>query len=182
VRVGELFQGVLPGVGAQIKIINTSNLKVVMNVPENHIGRIGKGSRVQVLIPDLNKTYENTIGFTSQSIDPNQRGYMAEVKIPFDARLKPNQVAQVKILDYAAAGAVTIPINIVQTDEAGKYVFVAITSSNNKMTAQKRPVVIGEFYGDQVEVKTGLFSGDVIITAGYQDLYNGQAITTSVKQ
>jgi RND family efflux transporter MFP subunit len=181
VRVGELFQGVIPGLGAQIKVINTSSLKVVINVPENHIGRIGKGSRVQVLIPDLNKTFENAIGFTSQSIDPNQRGYTAEIKIPYDARMKPNQVAQVKILDYAAPNAVTVPINIVQTDDKGKYVFVAITSGNNKMTAQKRPVVIGEFYGDQVEVKAGLRGGDIIITAGYQDLYDGQAITTTVK-
>jgi membrane fusion protein, multidrug efflux system len=181
VRVGELFQGVVPGLGAQIKVINTSSLKVVVTVPENHIGRIGKGARVQILIPDLNKTIENTISFTSQSIDPNQRGYIAEIKIPYDARLKPNQVAQVKILDYAAPTAVTVPVNIVQTDDKGKYVFVAIKSSNNKLTAQKRPVSVGEFYNDQIEIKAGLLGGDNIITEGYQDLYDGQAITTGIK-
>lgn len=182
IRVGELFSGVAQGVGPQIKVINTSSLKVVVTVPENHIGRISKGSRVEILVPDLNKTIESAISFTSQSIDPNQRGYVAEIKIPYDARLKPNQVAQVKILDYAAGSAVTVPVNIVQTDDKGKYVFVAINGGNNKLTVQKRPVLVGEFYNDQIEIKAGLRGGDNIITEGYQDLYDGQAITTATKQ
>ena len=182
VRVGEMFQGAIAGVGPQIKVVNTSSLKVSVTIPENHIGRIGKGARVQVLVPDLNKTIDANISFTSQSIDPNQRGYTADIKIPYDARLKPNQVAQVKILDYAAGNAITVPVNIVQTDDKGKYVFVAVNGSNNKLTAQKRPVVIGEFYNDQIEIKAGLRGGDNIITEGYQELYDGQLVTTGLKQ
>jgi membrane fusion protein, multidrug efflux system len=176
VRVGELFQGFIVGAGPQIKIINNSKLKVVVNVPENHIGRVGRGSRVEILVPDLDRTFEGVIHFTSQSIDPNQRGYTAEIRIPYDARLKPNQVTQVKILDYAKAAAIIVPVNIVQTDDKGKYVFVAIPGGNNKTVAQKRPVLVGQFYNDQIEIKGGLQQGDRIITAGYQELYDGQAI------
>ncbi|MBL7729268.1 MAG: hypothetical protein JNM68_16350 [Dinghuibacter sp.] len=91
-------------------------------------------------------------------------------------------MAQVKILDYAAGNAITVPVNIVQTDDKGKYVFVAVNGSNNKLTAQKRPVVIGEFYNDQIEIKAGLRGGDNIITEGYQELYDGQLVTTGLKQ
>jgi multidrug efflux pump subunit AcrA (membrane-fusion protein) len=47
-----------------------------------------------------------------------------------------------------------------------------------KTIAQKRRVAVGELYGERLEIKNGLQSGDVIVTEGYQELYEGQAITT----
>jgi membrane fusion protein, multidrug efflux system len=178
IRVGELFNGGAGSFGSQIKVINTSSLKVVVNIPENYIGRVGRGSKVSVSIPDIGKQAEGVISFTSQLIDPNQRGFQAEIKIAADGRLKPNQLAQVKILDYAAAGAITVPVNIVQTDEKGKYVFVSETSSNGNVYAKKRPVVTGQFYGDFIEIKAGLQAGEKIVTEGYQNIYDGQMIKT----
>lgn len=52
---------------------------------------------------------------------------------------------------------------------------------NGKMIAKKKVVIVGEFYGDKLEVKSGLQAGDMVITEGYQSLYDGQIITTSVK-
>ena len=174
VRVGELFSGAT-GFGPQIKIINTSSLKVTVIIPENYIGRVGKGSVVSIFIPDLNQTIAGTIAFTSMSIDPNQRGFVADVKIPYDSRLKPNLLAQVKILDYQANSAVTVPINIVQTDDKGKYIYIAEKSSNGKVTATKRMVNLGAFFGDRVKVD-GLRNSDLIITEGYQNIYEGQLL------
>jgi hypothetical protein len=36
-------------------------------------------------------------------------------------------------------------------------------------------------YGDQLEIKSGLQSGDQLITEGFQGLYDGQLITTDTK-
>jgi membrane fusion protein, multidrug efflux system len=173
IKIGESF----PGMG-QIKIVNTSSLKVVTNVPENYLTRLHKGSQVQITIPDANKTVNSTISLISQSIDPLQRGFIAEAKIPYDAVLKPSQSAVVKILDYAAANAVVIPVNVIQSDETGKYVFVLSKSSNGKTTAHRVIVTIGEVYGESVEIKAGLNAGDQLVTEGYQNLYEGQMIST----
>ena len=116
IRVGETFSG-MGATGPQIKIVNTSSLKVVTNVPENYLTRIHKGSPVEITIPDANKKVNTTISLISQSIDPLQRGFIAEAKIPADATLKPSQSAIVKILDYAAASAIVIPVNVVQSDD-----------------------------------------------------------------
>ena len=105
--------------------------------------------------------------------------FIADIKIPFDAALKPNQTAVVKIQDYAAANAVVIPVNTVQTDDNGKYVYVSQKLSNGKTVASKRNIVIGEVYGDLVEIKTGLKAGEQLITEGYQSLYEGQLIGTN---
>ena len=180
IRVGETFSG-MTATGPQIKIVNTSSLKVVTNVPENYITRIHKGSPVEISIPDANKNISSTISLISQSIDPLQRGFVAEAKIPHDATLKPSQSAIVKILDYSADNVIVIPINVVQSDETGKYVYVLSKSSNGKSTAHRVIVTIGEVYGENVEIKGGLKTGDQLVNEGFQNLYEGQVISTSIK-
>ena len=117
----------------------------------------------------------------SQSIDPTKLGFIAEAKIPADPALKPNQSAIVRILDYAAPNAVVIPVNTVQSDETSKYVYLLTTDSKGKSIAKKQAVVIGEVYGNSVEIKAGLKAGDQLITEGYQNIYDGQLISTEIR-
>jgi RND family efflux transporter MFP subunit len=175
IKVGELFTGV-PTSG--IKIVNTSILKVVTDVPENYISRVSKGTPVVITVPDLNKTFKSNVRLISQSIGAITRGFSAECRLPADARLKPNQVALIKIQDYTAPNAITIPVNTIQTDDKGKFVLVS-AKENGKMIARKKPVEVGEFYGDKVEVKSGLQEGDILITEGFQSAYDGQLLTTA---
>ena len=46
------------------------------------------------------------------------------------------------------------------------------TNPNNKL------LIAGEFYEDNVEVISGVNNGDIIITQGYQTLYDGQFLST----
>jgi membrane fusion protein, multidrug efflux system len=178
IRVGETFTG-MSAMGAQIKVVNKSSLKVVTTVSENYIGRINKGSLAEVTLPDYNLTYNSSVSLISQTIDQN-RGFAAEIKLPADSRIKPNQTAKVRILDYAAPNAVVIPINVIQTDEQSKYVYIMQKLSNGKFVARKIVVNIGEVYGDKVEIKTGLVGGEQLITEGYQSIYEGQTVATSL--
>ena len=179
IRVGETFQG-MGAMGPQIKIVNTSNLKVVTNIPENYLTRVRKGSVVEISIPDANKKLTSSISLISQSIDATSRGFIAEARIPVDPALKPNQSAIIHIMDYAAPNAVVIPVNTVQSDESTKYVYVLTKLGNGKSVAKKVPVIIGEVYGNNVEIKSGLKAGDQLITEGYQNIYDGQMISTQI--
>jgi RND family efflux transporter MFP subunit len=176
IHVGETFTG-SPMAG--IKIINTSALKVVTDIPENYLSRVKKGTSIQVVIPDINRSYPSSISVISQSVSATSRGFTAEAKIPFDPSIKPGQSAVVKILDYSNANGIVIPVNLVQSDETSKYVYVLEKQSNGKTVARKKKVVIGEVYGDNVEIKAGLTAGEQLISEGYQSLYEGQAISTS---
>ncbi len=180
IRVGEFFQGSI-GTQPQIKIVNTSALKVMTNIPENYVDRVSKGSKILVTIPDINKTYTSNISFLSASIDPNSRSFETEAKLPSDGLLKPNMIATVKILDYESPNATIIPVNVVQSDEKGKYVFVYSVEGQN-IYARKKPVAVGKMQGGLVEILTGLKRGDLLVTKGYQGLYDGQEITTLTTQ
>lgn len=175
IHVGEMFTGA-PNAG--IKIVNTSNLKVITDIPENYLSRVSKGTRVIISVPDINKSYNSTISLISQSISSTSRGFTAEAKIPNDKKLKPNLTAMVRIQDYSAPNAMTVPVNVLQTDEQGKFILVAVKEGNS-MVARKRPIQVGELYGERLEVKSGLKTGDVIITEGFQSVYDGQTVTTS---
>lgn len=177
VRVGELFTGTSVA-GPQIRIVNTGSLKITAEVPENYIGRIGKGSKVQVVLPDINKTFETTVNVAGQTIDPSRRSFYIEAPIPAGAGLKPNQVASVKVQDYTRNNAVTIPVNTLQNDDKGKYVMVAV-KEGDRTIARKVYVQVGELYQDQLEVKSGLQGGEQLITEGFQSLYDGQPIKTA---
>ncbi|WP_152267853.1 efflux RND transporter periplasmic adaptor subunit [Agriterribacter humi] len=174
VKVGEFFQG-----GPQIRIVNTNDLKIVAQVPENYLNRVAVGSKVLVNFPDLgNKIITTKVSVAGKLIDPNSRSFYIEAKMPADKSLRPNQIALVKIQDYTAKDVITIPVNTMQNDDKGKFVMVAVKESD-KWIARKKPVEIGQLYGDKVEVKSGLKAGEQIITDGFQGLYEGQPLTTN---
>lgn len=177
VRVGEMFQGATAA-GPQIKIVNTSRLKAVVDVPENYLSSIKKGTEVVVEVPDVNKKINSTIDVIAQQINSNSRTVVAEIKIPTDGSLKPNQLAKVKIKDYASNNAMVIPMMILQTDEKGKFVYVEETEKGKKV-ARKKMVTVGSIYGEFIEVLSGLQEGSKLITKGFQGLYDGQAIAVN---
>ena len=175
VRVGEMFVGATAA-GPQIRIVNTGTLKVVAEVPENYLGRIGQGSNLKITLPNINKTLNAKVNVAGKIIDPNRRTFTIEAPIPSGPDLKPNQIATVQVQDYTAPTAITIPVNTLQNDDKGKFVMVA-AQEGDKLIARKRPVTIGELYQDKLEVKSGLQARDQLITDGFQNLYDGQLIT-----
>ena len=177
IHAGETFNG-NPATGGYIRLVNTSDLKVTAQVPDNYVGKVKVGSIVKIILPDVNDTIISKVSVAGSVIDPTSRTFQIEAKLPSNASFKPNQLAFVRILDYSAPDTYTIPVNTLQTDEQGKYVLVAVME-NGKMYARKKRVEVGELYNERLEIKNGLSAGDVLITDGFQNLYDGQLITTS---
>ncbi len=178
IHIGETFNG-NPAGGGYIKLVNTGDLKVTAQVPDNYLDKVKTGSVVKIVLPDINDSLMSKINVTGRVIDPSSRTFQIEAKLPSKSLLRPNQLAYVRIMDYAALNTFTVPVNTLQTDEQGKYVLVAV-SENGKMFARKKRVEIGQLYNDQLEIKSGLTAGDMLITDGFQNLYDGQLITTTI--
>jgi RND family efflux transporter MFP subunit len=180
VKVGEFFSpqtAATPGAG--IRIVNNSNLKIVTPVPENYIARVKKGDKVEVVVPESGKPpYQSVISMVGASINVKTRSFDTEAKLPSDPLLKPNQTATLKILDYEAKATIAVPVNVVQSDEKNKYVYV-MEKAGDKMVARKKIVNVGEAYNGLIEIKSGLTGGEMIITEGYQTVYDGQSVTTN---
>lgn len=178
-KVGETFTG-NPLSGGYIRVVGSRDMKVSVTIPESNISKVSKGSEVIVEFPDSHKSFQGTISFLSRTIGAMTRGFTGEIRIPSDIAVNANQIALVKILDYSASNAISIPLNVVQNDENGKFVMVAV-NENDKLKAQKKKVETGQFNEDQIEIKSGLQSGDRIITEGYQNIFDGQLLSTNNK-
>ena len=176
VKVGEYFTPSTAGIKG-IKIVNTNNLKVTVEVPENYLDKVDKGSEIEITLPDINKTVTSKVSVKGSLIDPSSRSFYIEAKIPASEDFRPNQIALVRIQDYESNNAITIPMNTLQNDEKGKYVMVAV-NENGKLLARKRQIEVGELYGNNLEVKSGLKANDALITEGFQGLYDGQRVVT----
>ena len=178
-KVGEFFSPQSATVSG-IRIINNNNLKVRVNVPENYLDKVNVGANLRVTIPDINKTIDAKVTVKGKSIDPASRSFYVEAKIPASPDFRANQLANVQIQDYSTPSTITVPLNTLQNDDKGKFVLVA-AKEGDKLFARKKPVEIGQLYEDRIEIKSGLQQGDVLITEGYQGLYDGQLITTSAR-
>lgn len=175
VKVGEFFNG-----GQQIQVVNNNDLKLTVNVPENYADKVKQGAELVATLPESNETIKTKVNVVGKVIDPVTRSFYVEGKIPADKKLRANQMAVIRIMDYSNSDAITIPVNTLQNDDKGKFVLIAV-KEKGKLIARKKPVEIGELYGDRLEIKSGLNAGDQLITEGFQGLYDGQRVMVTTR-
>jgi multidrug efflux pump subunit AcrA (membrane-fusion protein) len=120
---------------------------------------------------------ELKIDAVSQVIDPNNRTFLIEIKIPTkEKEIKPNMLSVVTINDYTNPEAMTVPQNVVQNTGIDHFLFVA-EKQNDEWIASRRTVTLGENYADRVEIREGLSAGEIVITFGFQALADGQVVS-----
>jgi membrane fusion protein, multidrug efflux system len=172
VKAGEMAA---PGMGVA-RIVNLSNLKVVAKVADAYVASVKKGDEVIIRFPDLNRSYNARVTFVSTTVDPLSRTFTIEANLPSSSDLKPNMLAQVQINDAVKKDALVIDQNLIQNTEKGQVVYIAAVEGNRKV-AKARTVKTGLSYNGQVEIVEGLSTGDQLITLGYQEVVDGQAIS-----
>jgi len=170
VKIGE---NIAPGMPA-LRVVNTSNLKLIASVSEAYVTDIKKGNKVLISIPELKKEIQASVSFVGRTIDPLSRTFSVEVKLPSEANLRPNMTATVKVVFLTAPSAVVIPVNVIQDINNEKVVYVSETKGKNTV-ARRKVVTVDGVYGNQAQVK-GLNAGDKLITVGYQGLNDGDFV------
>ena len=169
-KIGEAVQ---PGQPA-VRVVNTSDLKIVANVSEAYVTDIKKGNKVLVNIPELKKELVSKVAFVGRTIDPLSRTFAIEIDLPSEANLRPNMTGVIKVVFHTEPAAITIPINVVQSINEEKIVFVAETKGKNTV-ARKKVVRVEGVYNGLAQV-SGLAPGDKVITFGYQGLNDGEFV------
>ncbi len=172
VKVGQMLA---PGFVA-FRVVNFSKLKVTADVAESYASKIKEGDNVIVYFPDIQKEIEAKVTFASKFINNINRTFGIEIRFQSENNsLKANMIAMLKVNDYKNRKAIVIPINNVQTDQKGSFVYIA-QSTEKGYVAKKIYVEQGVTYNGQVEIAKGLNINDKMVTAGYLELEDGEAI------
>lgn len=170
-KVGDFAQ---PGGGmtqAGIRIVNFDKLKAEASVGENYLGKIKVGDAVRLVFPSQNDSIKAAVSYVTQSVNPMSRSFMVQVKLPNSNKLHPNMSCIMQIINYTNPNALVVPVSVIQKTSEGSMVYVA---ENN--VAKAIPVTVGRNANGWVEILSGLNAGDKIITAGYEEMENGQSI------
>jgi len=171
VKIGE---NIAPGQPA-VRVVNTSNLKLVANVSEAYVTTVKKGDKARVILPDLNnKEIEATVTFVGKTIDQLSRSFSVEVKLPSQTDLRPNMTAVLKVIYKTEASTMVVPVNLIQTVNNEKIVYT-IEEKGKQSVARKKVVKVAGVFDNLAQVD-GLTAGDKIITVGYQGLNDGQPV------
>ncbi|MCP5449627.1 MAG: efflux RND transporter periplasmic adaptor subunit [Gammaproteobacteria bacterium] len=94
-----------------------------------------------------------------------------EVKNPNGA-LRPGQFVRVRIQGVVRPNAIMVPQQAIMQGPSGKFVYV-VDADN---TAQPRPVQVGDWYGDQWLIDSGLKGGDRVVVNGAARLQPGAPV------
>lgn len=174
----EKGQVVAPSQQGLMRIVNLGNMYVSTTVPESYIGKLKVGTEVDVFLKSLGKTYKGKVRQVGNFINPSNRSFGIEVSVPNPENLlRPNQVANLKIMDYSNKKTIVAPTNVVQEDgEKNKFVFVVANSNGKTGTAKKVLVKTGKSSNNVTEILSGLSENDIIVTEGVNSISEGMKL------
>lgn len=171
-QTGELASPGMP----IVKILNTSQLKVKADVPENYIMMISRGDKVEVNVLALNMVKTLAVSLIGKTVNPANRTFKVEVSLPANDALKPNLLADMKFVESVLKDVVIIPLNLVQQEVGGqRYVYI-INDSGEELVAQKVKISIGDSYEGNIVINEGLKGNETLIVEGARNLSDGQLI------
>ncbi|ODG98430.1 efflux transporter periplasmic adaptor subunit [Nostoc sp. KVJ20] len=166
VTIGQTFND---AGGKLMTIVNDSRLFATANIYEKDLGRVKAGQRVTLKVASMpERTFSGRISRIGTVVEGETRVVPVQAEVNNSLRqLKPGMFAELEVLTDQTSSAISaIPTSAV-VDANGKKV-VYVQNGNAYQTVE---VTLGQTSGDMVEVKSGLFEGDMIVTQRAPQLY-----------
>ena len=161
-----------------IQILNTSNIKIATDLPEQYLRIVKRGATVDLDFPSIDLSTTGKISLLGRSINPSNRTLKLEITpSKRSSLLKPNLLAQVKLKELSASEVITIPLQaIMQEVDGTQYVYIAKPKEDKKWRATKTYIKTGEATNNDIIVEEGLTISDVLVTKGTRNLSSQELI------
>jgi RND family efflux transporter MFP subunit len=154
-----------------LQMENPATLRLEADVPAALIGNVKPGDHLKVRISSVTNETAGTVAEMSPAADPNSRTFLVKLDLPDAPGLRSGQFGRVAV-PVGEVSAIRVPVSAVI--QRGQMELVFVVSNNH---AQLRLVKTGARVGDEVEVVSGLDSGEKIVTEGAAALTDGQTMT-----
>lgn len=157
-----------------VNLVNKRKLKVEYAVPEIYLPQLKIKQAVLVSVDSYpGQTFAGEVTFISPVIDKLTRRVSVQATVPNEeGTLFPGMFAHISQLISDSKETLVIPEQAVIASLQGFAVYKVV---NDKAVATK--LIIGERYNGQLEVKSGLAVGDVVVIAGQQKLDDGVPVS-----
>ncbi len=154
-----------------LKLVQTGELEVVVNIPENKISALQIGQRVSINFWATGDEVGGIVREISPMADSASRTFTVKISLPDVRNVQLGMTANVSIRQVLPS-AIILPLSaIYQTGDAAQVWLV----DGERVTLRK--VEVTAFDDNNVRVR-GLTAGDTVVVAGVNKLRDGQTVRT----
>lgn len=154
-----------------LTLVQTGELEVVVNIPENKISAVQIGQSVSIDFWATRDIVSGTVREISPMADSASRTFTVKISIPDVPNIQLGMTANVAIREFST-GAIVLPLSaIYQTGDVAQVWLV----DGGKVSLKK--IEVTAFDNNNVQVR-GLKAGDIVVIAGVNKLRDGQAVRT----
>jgi len=157
-----------------VRIAQSGEREVLVNVPERSVGQVQRASGFAAVIDALpGKVFSLRLRELAPAADPASRTYAARFTIADkDEAVKLGMSATVQ-LRFANAAGITVPLSALYTRDAQPRVWVVERASS---TVRLVDVTLGPATTEGAVITGGLRAGDIVVTAGANLLLPNQKV------
>ncbi len=149
-----------------VRLLNLDKVYVEADVTETYLPVIKVGTETVIYFPSIHKEINSKIAQIGNYINPDNRSFKTRINLSNrDHTIKPNLLADLKILDFISDGII-IPSTLVQQDQYGNDYVFTIETTNNENKVVKKPITIENEYNHEVYISKGLNENDTLVNAG----------------
>ncbi len=165
-----------------LEITDLREVLAIARVPQHAAGRIPPGARAHITVAAVpGVPFEGTFLRFGTAADETSGTLDAIFVLPnADARLRPGMRAEFAIVTARRANVLAIPRRALQGDPANRFVYVRDFDLKNAFL--KSPVTTGATNDRFVEITSGLFPADEVVTTGAYSLAFAGGGTISLKE
>jgi multidrug efflux pump subunit AcrA (membrane-fusion protein) len=177
-RAVELGDMASPGRPA-FQIVQLDPVEISVGVPETDIRLVRVGQPAAVRIPALpGGAFEGVVRVINVAADLGTRTYMVRIRVPNPQRvLRLGMIAEAQIRGDRTLDVTTLPGGAIVRDPQGATV-VYVYFPGQKRVYSKR-VETGTVYGEEIEIKSGLSGGELVVLAGQEKLRDGTTVAAT---
>jgi RND family efflux transporter MFP subunit len=160
-----------------VRLSENGLLRLILPVPESAVPTVHIGQQVEVRVPTLNRAFPGKVARFSDKVTYQTRTMDTEVDVSNSSLvLIPGMYAEVNLTLARHNAVIAVPVMAIDEDAGGGSVMV-ITPNNR---VEVRHVALGLETATQVEIRSGLNDGDMVVLTGRASLKAGQEVRPKV--
>jgi RND family efflux transporter MFP subunit len=175
--------GTLVGQGmAAFVLADLTFVKAVFGVPDTSLSSLKLGDTLTIASDATPGTeFTGQISRISPSADQNSRAFEVEVTIPNEqGLLKPGMIASLNTNERTATEGPSLIVPLTAITHAAEnpdtYAVMVMEHREGKTFAQLRPVTLGESVGNAIVIKSGVTTGELVLTTGVSQVVDGEQV------
>jgi membrane fusion protein, multidrug efflux system len=154
-----------------VQVESIANLELAFQLPELALPLARTGVPIELKVaPYPDRVFSGTISFVAPSLNPQNRRLLVKARVPNpDLVLRPGLFATVEARLGERENVLAVPDSAVVYGSTGTFVWRV----DGSQKAAPADVELGPRHDGQVEVRSGLHAGDVVVVAGTNKLAPG---------